>query len=83
MNTLQSAEKSFYKSKKFWTAVSTVALMLLNDVLKWGLSESAVNSVLATAAIYMASQGLADLGKNNLNKVKDIVDNAATSKVES
>ena len=57
-------EKSFWHSKKFWTAVIATAVPVLNHIFEIGLNQEAMIHVSAPLIAYILGQGLADLGKN-------------------
>lgn len=48
------------KSRKLWTAIITAVLVVLNDQLKWGISQDTITSFVAIAIGYIVGQGYAD-----------------------
>jgi len=55
-------KKPFWKSKKCWTSVLTIVLMIANDVMDLGLAETTITSVITIVGAYLVAQGIQDKG---------------------
>ena len=61
-NAMQNIPEKL-QSRKLWALIATSGLVILNELLEFGLGEDDIQMIVASAGAYMVGQGWADSAK--------------------